>query len=151
MNRAQQIIRMFEDNAASAERDAPTMTDLGIKVVKDVDTVAKAELRKLNPALKWEWAGHQPSEQQRKSDNLEWKLAVNSHTHGDELTAQVKDWAETTLQAAIDANFDQTTYLVGVDIEDSTFPKPEDDERGDLRLVSVQIRLDGLKANGLTE
>lgn len=145
MNRAQQIIKMYEETVA------PKMTDLGNDVVKQVDTLAKSELKKLNPVLKWSWAGHLPSEQQRKSDNLEWKLALNSHTHGDELTSEFKDWAETTLTDAINSAFAAGPYTVQVTVKDATFPKPDDNELGDMRLVSVMVRLDDLKDDGLTE
>jgi hypothetical protein len=142
MTRAQQLIAMYE------KKVAPKMTDLGNEVVKQVDTLLKAQLKELNPVLKWEWAGKIPSEAQRISDNLEWEVTVNSHSHGDELTASAKKWVASTLTPAIEKAYGSSEYTVTVSHGDDTFPK-EDDDKGDMRLVSVMVRLDKLKASGL--
>lgn len=143
MNRAQQVIAMYE-------KDAPAMTKLGNDVLKQVDNFAKAQLKDLNPALKWEWSGHLPSAPQRISDNLEWELSVNSHSHGDELADAAKEWAESTLKSAVEDEFGESDYNVSVTVDDNTFPK-KDDEKGDLRMVNIMLRLDTLKADGLAE
>lgn len=152
MTRAAKLIAAFESlHGPLAEASpAPVLTDAGDAAIKEVDTFAKDVLRQLNPALKWEWAGRQPSEQQRKSDNLEWTLSVNTQSHGEELVQATREWADGELATAVEDTYGAGDLSVHASVEDNTFPADEDDPEGEgIRFVSVTLRLADMLSGGL--
>lgn len=148
MTRASRLIAAFESRQQAAVTPAPVLTADGVEAVKDVNALAKAQLHSLNPALKWDWVGAHPSPEQRKSDNFEWTLSVNTESHGTELVDQVVAWAEGTLRDKVARTFADGPTNVTVSVEDNTFPDDETGATGP-RFVNVLIRLHDMQATGL--
>lgn len=159
MSRAAKLIESYEhaygpmpeqETSTMQAGEAPILTPEGDEAIKRVDTFSKAQLRELNPALKWDWAGRQPSEQQRKSGNLEWTLSVNTQSHGDELVNQTQQWAEETLKPAVEAEFGDDTLTVIATVESNDFPKEDEDgNETSITFVNVTVRLMDMLAGGL--
>lgn len=149
MTRASDLIEKFH---SIYEEDAPVLTPAGDEAIKRVDTFAKEQLRELNPALKWAWAGRQPSAPQRKSDNLEWTLTVNSESHGIELVDAAEKWADDVLKPAVDAEFGEGDLTVTIKAERNEFPADDEDkDKAGITFVKVELRLADMVAAGLLE
>ncbi|MDK1290190.1 hypothetical protein [Pseudoalteromonas umbrosa] len=154
MTRAQNIIARYNtlinQNSALSNVDEGledlVITEAGQKTLSRINSYLKSKIKEFNVMMKWDWPSLNPSLRQLNSDDLEWKVTVNSQSNGEEFVTDMVTWAEGALVPAVKQEFAGEKYKVKASVAHKIFPR---EDGGQIQFATVTVQLSKLKKAGL--